>query len=228
MSKRLWLAFALALAGAASAAAQSGWTLSWSDEFNGATLDQTKWGYDTGGGGWGNGELEYYTSRTNNVYLQNGNLVVEAIQEPYLGSQYTSGRILTQNKFYQAYGRFEARIKIPYGQGLWPAFWLLGENIATVSWPACGEVDIMENIGKEPNIVHGSVHGPNYTGGTGMSAPYSLSAGQRFADDFHLYAIEWETGVVRSTWMTSFMRPLRPPISPLAPLGSSIIRSSSC
>ena len=197
MSKRLWLAFALALAGAASAAAQSGWTLSWSDEFNGATLDQTKWGYDTGGGGWGNGELEYYTSRTNNVYLQNGNLVVEAIQEPYLGSQYTSGRILTQNKFYQAYGRFEARIKIPYGQGLWPAFWLLGENIATVSWPACGEVDIMENIGKEPNIVHGSVHGPNYTGGTGMSAPYSLSAGQRFADDFHLYAIEWETGVVR-------------------------------
>jgi beta-glucanase (GH16 family) len=182
---------------AASAAAQSGWTLTWSDEFDGASLDQTKWGYDLGASGWGNSEWEYYTNRTDNVYLEGGKLVIKAIKESYLGSQYTSGRILTRDKFSQAYGRFEARIKIPYGQGMWPAFWMMGSNSGTVGWPTCGELDIMENIGKEPNIVHGTMHGPGYSGGNGIGAPYSLPVGQRFADDFHLYAIEWEPDVVR-------------------------------
>ncbi|MGA2328387.1 MAG: family 16 glycosylhydrolase [Bryobacteraceae bacterium] len=197
MLRPLWLALALALTGAGSAAAQSGWTLTWNDEFDGPSLDQTKWGYNLGAGGWGNQELEYYTNRPENVYVDGGMLVIKAIQEPYLGAQYTSGRILTKNKFSQAYGRFEARIKIPYGQGLWPAFWMMGSNSDTVGWPTCGEIDIMENIGKEPNIVHGTMHGPGYSGANGIGAVYSLPASQRFADDFHVFAIEWEPGVVR-------------------------------
>jgi len=196
MLTRLWLALALALAGVGCAAAQSGWTLAWSDEFDGASLDTSKWGYDLGASGWGNYELEYYTSRPENVYLEGGKLVIKAIQESYQGAQYTSGRILTKNKFSQAYGRFEARIKIPFGQGMWPAFWMMGSDSDTVGWPACGEIDIMENIGKEPNIVHGTMHGPGYSV-NGIGAAYSLPAGQRFADDFHVYAIEWEPGVVR-------------------------------
>jgi beta-glucanase (GH16 family) len=106
MLTRLWLALALALAGVGCAAAQSGWTLAWSDEFDGASLDTSKWGYDLGASGWGNYELEYYTSRPENVYLEGGKLVIKAIQESYQGAQYTSGRILTKNKFSQAYGRF--------------------------------------------------------------------------------------------------------------------------
>ena len=129
--------------------ASSQWTLVWSDEFNGpngSAPDATKWGFDTGGGGWGNNELEYYTSRLQNAQIQNGNLAVIALQESYTGPDgvtrsYTSARLKTQGKFEQAYGRFEARIKIPYGQGMWPAFWMLGNNIAKISWPACGELD---------------------------------------------------------------------------------------
>ena len=182
------------------------WTLVWSDEFggtNGSAPDPAKWTYDTGGNGWGNNELEYYTSRIQNAQMQNGNLVITAIQESYTGPDnvtrnYTSARLKTQNLFAQAYGRFEARIKIPFGQGLWPAFWMLGNDIPTVGWPQCGEIDIMENIGREPGTVHGSLHGPKTGGGTSdFSAPFSLPPGQRFADDFHLYAVEWEPGTVR-------------------------------
>jgi uncharacterized protein (TIGR03437 family) len=191
------LSLVVVLLGLGSAAAQTGWTLSWSDEFEGATLDTTKWNYDIGGNGWGNQEMEYYTSRTDNVYLEGGKLVIKAIRESYQGSQYTSGRILTKGKFAQAYGRIAARIKIPFGQGIWPAFWMLGSNIDSAGWPGCGEIDIMENIGREPGIVHGTMHGPGYSGGNGIGAPYSLPAGQRFADDFHLYAIEWEPDVIR-------------------------------
>jgi beta-glucanase (GH16 family) len=103
----------------------------------------------------------------------------------------------TQGKFSQKYGRFEARIKIPYGQGIWPAFWMLGADIEKKSWPKCGEIDIMENIGKEPGIVHGTIHGPGYSGANGIGAPLSLPPGQRFADDFHIYAVEWEQKVIR-------------------------------
>jgi beta-glucanase (GH16 family) len=185
------------------------WTLVWSDEFNGPAgsgVDSAKWTAETGGGGWGNQELEYYTNTTNNAALDGaGNLVIKAIKETlprknrcwYGQCQYTSARLITKNKFSQAYGRFEARLKIPYGQGLWPAFWMLGSNIDTVSWPNCGELDIMENIGREPSIVHGTIHGPGYSGANGIGAAYSLSGGQRFADGFHVFAVEWQPNVIR-------------------------------
>jgi beta-glucanase (GH16 family) len=180
--------------------------LVWSDEFSGpdgASPDSSKWTYETGGNGWGNNELEYYTNRTQNAQLKGGNLVITAQKETYTGSDgvtrnYTSARLKTQGLFTQAYGRFEARIKIPAGQGIWPAFWMLGHDITSNGWPKCGEVDIMENIGKEPGIVHGSLHGPSTTGQTSdATAPFSLPAGQKFADDFHLYAVEWEPGTIR-------------------------------
>jgi len=185
-----------------------GWTLSWSDEFNGvdgSSPDSSKWTYDLGDKGWGNSELECYTNRIQNAHIQGGNLVISALQEssPFACSDgstnnYTSARLKTQGLFSQAYGRFEARIKIPAGQGMWPAFWMLGNNITTAGWPASGEIDIMENIGKEPGTVHGSLHGPSTTSRTSdATAPFSLPAGQNFADAFHLYAVEWEPGVVR-------------------------------
>jgi beta-glucanase (GH16 family) len=179
----------------------NGWTLVWSDEFNGpdgSSFDRTKWVAETGGDGWGNQELEYYTNRSENASVHDGNLVIRALAEKYTGPDgvkrnYTSARLKTFGKFSQTYGRFEARIKIPYGQGMWPAFWMLGDDIDKVGWPACGEVDIMENAGKEPAIIHGSIHGPGYVGGAGIEAPYTLSAKQRFADDFHIFSIEWDT-----------------------------------
>ncbi len=180
--------------------------LVWSDEFSGpdgASPDSSKWTYDIGGNGWGNKELEYYTNRTQNARIMGGNLVIIAQKETYTGSDgvtrsYTSARMKTQGLFSQAYGRFEARIKIPAGQGMWPAFWMLGNDITSNGWPKCGEIDIMENIGKEPGTVHGSLHGPSTTGPTSdATAPFVLPAGQNFADDFHLYAVEWEPGTIR-------------------------------
>ncbi|HSU56823.1 MAG TPA: family 16 glycosylhydrolase [Candidatus Dormibacteraeota bacterium] len=177
-----------------------GWTLVWSDEFNqpdGSSPNSANWNYDTGGGGWGNSELENYTSRTNNVRIQNGQLIIEARQESFQGSSYTSGRIKTENHISWAYGRLEARIKIPRGQGIWPAFWTLGTNITSLNWPTCGEIDMMENIGKEPTIVHGTAHGPGYSGGNGIGGPYSLPGSGTFADGFHNYAIEWTTNSIK-------------------------------
>ena len=185
-----------------------GFTLVWGDEFNGpdgSSPDSSKWTYDLGadGNGWGNNELESYTNRTQNVQIKSGNLVITAQRETYTGADgltrnYTSARLKTQGLFTQAYGRFEARIKIPAGQGMWPAFWMLGKDIDTISWPKCGEIDIMENIGKEPSTVHGSLHGPSTSGPTSdFTAAFSLPAGQNFADDFHLYAVEWEPGTIR-------------------------------
>ena len=181
------------------------WKLVWSDEFNGpngSAVDSTKWVTETGGGGFGNNELEYYTSRLENASQQDGNLVIKVVQEKYTGPDgvtrdYTSARLKTQGKFSQAYGRFEARIKIPRGQGIWPAFWMLGDDIDKPGWPACGEIDIMENIGKEPALVHGTIHGPGYSGGNGIGSPYALSENQRFTDDFHIFAIEWEPNTIR-------------------------------
>jgi beta-glucanase (GH16 family) len=184
------------------------WTLVWSDEFDGpsgSAVDSAKWIFDTGGGGWGNDELELYTDSTDNASIDGvGNLVITAIQKKlpkkprcwYGRCKYSSARLKTKGKFEQAYGRFEARIKIPYGQGLWPAFWMLGSNIDTVRWPNCGEIDIMENIGREPAIVHGTFHGPGYSGGNGIGASYSLSSGA-FSDDFHVFAVEWQPNVIR-------------------------------
>ena len=196
-SATLVAVFALASLAGGLGSASAAWQLVWSDEFDGTNIDTTKWGFDLGGGGWGNRELEYYTSRTNNARIEGGQLVIEARQESYSGSSYTSARLLTKGKWSWTYGRIEARIKIPRGQGVWPAFWMLGANISTVGWPACGEVDIMENIGREPAIVHGTVHGPGYSGGNGIGGPYSLPGGAAFADDFHLYAVEWTTNQIK-------------------------------
>ena len=181
------------------------WTLSWSDEFdgpNGSRPDPAKWKSEIGGNGWGNHELEYYTDRTENSRLDQGKLIIEARREDFTGKdgvtrQFTSARLITRGAFSQAYGRFAARIKLPHGQGMWPAFWLLGDDIEKVSWPACGEIDIMENIGKEPSSIHGSMHGPGYSGDFAFTSTYKLPGGPKFSDDFHVFAVEWESNVVR-------------------------------
>jgi beta-glucanase (GH16 family) len=197
----------------ASAAAQAAgpqpaapaWKLVWSDEFsgpNGSPVDASKWVSETGGGGWGNDELESYTARLENAVQENGNLVIKVLQEKYTGKDgvardYTSARLKTLGRFSQTYGRFEARMKIPRGQGIWPAFWMLGVDIDKPGWPTCGEIDIMENIGKEPALVHGTIHGPGYSGANGIGSPFALPTDQRFADDFHLFAVEWEPNAIR-------------------------------
>lgn len=181
------------------------WILTWSDEFNGpngAPVDSQKWNTATGGNGWGNNELEYYTTSIRNAHQKHGSLVIEAIQEPYAGSDgvkrnYTSARLKTQGKFSQAYGRFEARIKMPTGKGIWPAFWLLGDDITIVKWPSCGEIDIVENLGSEPSIAHGTIHGPGYSGDNGITAPFTLPQNQRFDETFHIFAVEWEPQEIR-------------------------------
>lgn len=182
------------------------WIMVWSDEFEGAAdslPDQTKWNYDIGGGGWGNNELQSYTSRAQNAFLDGeGHLVIRAIRENFTGPDgiarnYTSARLLTRGKFAVKFGRIEARLKVPFGQGIWPAFWMLGRDIGTVGWPACGEIDIMENIGREPSTVHSSLHGPGYSGATPLTASLTLPGGERLSDDFHVFAVEWEADEIR-------------------------------
>ncbi|MCB8983959.1 MAG: glycoside hydrolase family 16 protein [Ardenticatenaceae bacterium] len=176
---------------------REGWTLTWQDEFDGPAIDEAKWTHEIGGHGWGNAEDEFYTAEPDNSFIENGRLVIQALEQRKQGKPYTSARLITKDKFAQAYGRFEARIQIPRGQGIWPAFWLLGEDISTAGWPDSGEIDIMENIGREPGIVHGTVHGPGYSGANGVGASYSLPDNAPFADDFHVYAIEWEPEAIR-------------------------------
>lgn len=185
--------------------------LAWSDEFNGAANtapDTAKWAYDLGAGfdgGWGNNERQYYTNRTQNAaHDGNGNLVIKAIQEIYTGTDgvtrsYTSARLVTRGKFEPTYGRIEARIKLPFGQGIWPAFWMLGTNVDTpgVGWPKCGEIDVMEHIGREPFTAYGTLHGPGYSGSSGLSGSYQLPNGQRFADEFHVFAVEWSPRMIQ-------------------------------
>lgn len=172
----------------------TGWNLVWHDEFDGKTIDRSNWTYDLGGGGWGNGEAEYYTSRPENARVENGNLVIEAHQEKFEGSYYTSARLKTQGLQSFQYGRVEARLKVPAGAGLWPAFWMLGSNFNGSNWPDCGEIDIMEYIGKEPDLIMGTLHGPGYSGALGKTKwnrqKYNI------ADDFHTYAVEWDTNQV--------------------------------
>ncbi|MEJ0089429.1 MAG: family 16 glycosylhydrolase [Limisphaerales bacterium] len=187
------------------------WQLVWSDEFDqpdGSSPDSAKWGFDVGGGGFGNNQQEYDTSRTNNARIEEGHLVIEAKQETYTGTDsvtrnYTSARMLTKGKWSWTYGRIEASIKIPRGQGIWPAFWTLGENIDPLGWPKCGEIDIMENIGKtgEQGKVYGTIHGPqpggDYNGGAGVGGSYTLPGGAVLGDDFHVFAIEWTTNQIK-------------------------------
>lgn len=172
--------------------------LTWSDEFSdadGSSPDPAKWVFDVGGGGWGNKELESYTSRQGNAKQLDGNLVITAQKEEYTGPDniarpYTSARLKTLGKFSQAYGRFEARMQLPLGKGIWPAFWMLGNDTPTSGWPKAGEIDVMENIG-EAGVIYSTVHGPGYSGGKGISTKYSLPAGEAVNTGFHVYAVEW-------------------------------------
>ena len=185
------------------------WTLVWGDEFDSptpSTIDLNKWTREVGGSGWGNNELQFYTDNSQNAYINGkGQLVIEALSEKinpkhkcwYGSCQYSSARLITKNKFEQTYGRIEARIKLPFGQGIWPAFWMLGNDIDSRGWPNCGEIDIMENIGREPSIVHGTIHGPGYSGSSGIGGAYELKRGKRFRDEFHNFAVEWEPNEIR-------------------------------
>jgi len=179
-------------------------TLAWADEFDGpagTAPDPAKWGYDLGIGpgrdGWGNQELQTYTNRTANAYLDGeGHLVIKAIRENFTGADgfaraYTSARLITKGKTEPTYGRIEARIKVPFGQGLWPAFWMLGANHPAVVWPNCGEIDVMEIIGREPSKVYSTLHGPGYSGAQGLSESFTLPEGKEFAEDFHIFEVEW-------------------------------------
>lgn len=173
--------------------------LVWSDEFDGpkgAPPDPSKWTVDVGGSGWGNNQLDYDTNNQNASQDGQGNLVIEARKTNssefrcwYGPCQYTSARITTNGHFSFTYGRLEARIKIPYGQGIWSAFWLFGDNCPTVGWPKCGEIDVMENIGREPTTIHGTVHGPRND--VDYSGTYDVAHGAA-SDDFHVYALEWD------------------------------------
>jgi beta-glucanase (GH16 family) len=174
------------------------WRLTWSDEFNGpngSSPDPAKWVYETGGNGFGNNELETYTNRPVNAHQEDGHLVITARKEDLTGPDgiprhYTSARLNTKGLFSQAYGRFEARIQLPAGKGIWPAFWLLGDDIDTNPWPKCGEIDIMENIGN-PTEVHSTLHGPGYSGAHPITAKFTLPTGEAINTAFHLYSVEW-------------------------------------
>jgi beta-glucanase (GH16 family) len=172
-------------------------TLVWSEEFdvNGAP-NSAKWGYDigTGSGGWGNNELQYYTNRPENVIVDGGVLKVKAIKESYSGSQYTSARILTKDKFAFTYGKVEVRAKLPAGVGTWPAIWMLGSDISSVGWPACGEIDIMEHLGRDLNRIYGTLHYPGRSGGNANGATKTIT---NATTEFHKYGLEWSADYIR-------------------------------
>ncbi len=203
----VWLAVLAAPASGAMTNATAtipAWSLVWADEFDqadGSAPDPKRWTYDVGGGGWGNQELESYTARTRNARIQSGALVIEVDREAFAGADgiarnYTSARLKTEGLAAWAYGRIEARVQLPRGQGVWPAFWTLGTNFTSAGWPDCGEIDIMENIGREPGTVHGTIHGPGFPA-AGIGFPSTLLSGKHFADDYHVFALEWTPGEVR-------------------------------
>jgi beta-glucanase (GH16 family) len=176
------------------------WQLVWSDEFNGPAIDRSNWTYDLGGSGWGNRELECYTDRPENSRIVqdasgNGFLVIEARKESYQQMNYTSARLKTQGLQTWTYGRVEARINIPGGTGVWPAFWMLGAHFPDVGWPGCGELDIMEHVMSiGPNTNRGSAHGPNYSGADSAHGDITV---QGLLGNFHIFALEWEPTQVR-------------------------------
>lgn len=182
-----------------------GWIQTWADEFDrpdGSAPDPGKWAFDLGGSGWGNQELQTYTNRPANVRIQDGCLIIEARRENRRGPdrilrRYTSARLKTERRFAFRYGKVEARMLLPAGKGIWPAFWMLGESAPDRIWPATGEIDVMESIGSDTTVVHGSAHGPMGSKVFSLTAPYRLPPNQSFADDFHLFALEWEPDALR-------------------------------
>jgi beta-glucanase (GH16 family) len=179
--------------GYSTPASYPGYQLLWSDEFSSNTLNTQNWTFDIGNNsGWGNQELEYYTSRVNNVFVSAGNLIIEADQESYQGSNYTSARIKTEGIQQFTYGRIDIRAKLPVAHGMWPALWMLGSNISTVPWPGCGETDIMELVGSNPSQVTGSMHWQQSDGSEGTyNNNYDLSSGD-FSQQFHVFSLLWQ------------------------------------
>ena len=170
-------------------------SLIWSEEFNtDGAPDPAKWGYDLGAGGWGNNELEYYTGRPENAVVQGGVLKINAIKENYSGSAYTSARLLSKGKFEFTYGKVEVRAKLPAGVGTWPAIWMLGGNIGSVGWPASGEIDIMEHLGRNLNTIYGTLHYPGRSGG---NADGSTKVITNATTEFHIYSLEWSASAIK-------------------------------
>lgn len=184
-------------AGYSTPATYPGMTLTWSDEFGGKSINNNNWTFEQGGGGWGNNELENYTDRTQNAFVSNGNLIIEARQENYNGNKYTSARMITKNKKTFTFGRIDIRAKMPKGKGVWPALWMLGNNIDAVSWPACGEMDILELLGQEPNKIYGTLHwGTSSTTHDSKGSNYVLNTGS-FDQQFHVYSLVWAQDLVQ-------------------------------
>jgi beta-glucanase (GH16 family) len=184
----------------------AGYSLAWAEEFDGpagAPADPRTWRPETGGHGWGNAELQYYTADTANAAVDGaGHLAITARRaDPalatarYDGCRYTSARLISKSLRSVRYGLVEARIKLPGGRGIWPAFWLLGADIDRAGWPRCGEIDVMENFGTNPSVVHGTVHGPGYSGGGGITG--ALDTGSPLAAAFHVYTARWEPDRIR-------------------------------
>jgi beta-glucanase (GH16 family) len=165
--------------------------LVWSEEFEGSTLDLTRWNYETGGGGFGNQEKQYYTNRPENIRLESGSLVIEAKKEVYSSNNYTSARINTRDKVAFTYGKIEARISLPVGKGTWAAYWMMGSNITSARWPLCGEIDIMEHIGSQPTMISHATHTSEKNGTKGNNW-YNRQTRADVESNFHTYAIEWE------------------------------------
>ena len=162
--------------------------LIWSDEFNDANINANKWNIETGGGGWGNKEAEYYTGRPENLRIENGNLIIEAKKENYQSNSYTSARITTKDKMFVTYGKVEARISLPSGQGTWPAFWMMPNKSVYGYWPRSGEIDIMEHVGSQPTMISNAVHTQQASGGNSWSNRVYYNDAE---NNFHVYAIEW-------------------------------------
>jgi Glycosyl hydrolases family 16/Calx-beta domain len=179
-----------------------GYTLVWHDEFNESSLDDSSWNYDTGGDGWGNNELENYTNSSKNCFITNQNyLVIEARNEALGSNDYTSARIQTEGKRQFQYGRIDIRAKLPTGQGLWPALWMLGSDISTTQWPACGEIDMMEVLGQQPNKTYGTLHwGQVGTGGLSEGGNYTLPSSD-FSTEFHVFTTIWNADSIQ--WLVN-------------------------
>jgi beta-glucanase (GH16 family) len=176
----------------------SDWKLVWADEFNGpdgSQPDPAKWSYNTGAGGWGNGELQFYTDRVDNAYIEKGSLVIQVKKESYQGMDYTSARLVTRERGDWTYGRVEVRARLPQSQAIWPAIWMLPTDVVYGAWPESGEIDIMELIGQQPGQVYGTLHygSPHISQGTS----YSLADGTSFNDDYHIFTVEWEPTEMR-------------------------------
>ncbi len=183
-----------------------GWSLAWSEEFDGAAgglADPRTWRMETGGGGWGNGELQCYTGGSENAFLDGASNLAIVVGRPepglrhdrYGGCGYTSARLISKDRVSLRYGLVRARIRVPDGRGIWPAFWMLGQDIDRAGWPRCGEIDVMEILGHDPAVVHATVHGPGYCGSAGVTASHRAPAS--LAAAFHVYSLAWEPGRIR-------------------------------